>query len=87
MKDSEHHESANAENFEATLKQLQATVEQMEHGQLTLEQSLQAFEDGVKLARQAQTALTAAEQRVRLLTEQDGTTLISDFRSGDESDA
>jgi exodeoxyribonuclease VII small subunit len=40
----------------------------MESGDLTLDDSLQAFERGVQLTRQCQSALKAAEQRVTLLT-------------------
>jgi len=66
-------------NFESTLKQLEALVERMEHGDLSLEDSLQAFEQGIKLAREAQTALATAEQRVRLLTETAGETIAEPF--------
>ena len=39
----------------------------MESGDLSLEESLQAFEQGVRLTREAQQALQAAEQKVRIL--------------------
>lgn len=57
-------------DFEKTLSQLENIVEQMESGELNLEQSLQAFEQGVKLTRDCQQALTSAEQKVQLLMEQ-----------------
>lgn len=56
-------------DFEAALKALEGLVEQMERGELTLEQSLQCFEQGVALTRESQQALTAAEQRVEILLE------------------
>lgn len=56
-------------DFEAALKELEGLVEQMERGDLTLEQSLQCFEKGVALTRESQQALTAAEQRVEILLE------------------
>ena len=62
--------AANAEvDFEAALKALEDLVKQMESGELGLEASLAAFEQGVKLTRQCQAALKQAELRVRTLTE------------------
>ena len=58
-------------DFEATLKELEDLVKQMESGDLGLEDSLRAFERGVKLTRQCQAALKNAELRVRALTEND----------------
>ncbi|MDH5738023.1 MAG: exodeoxyribonuclease VII small subunit, partial [Gammaproteobacteria bacterium] len=52
--------------FEASLAQLEKLVAQMEDGDLSLEESLKTFEQGVKLARECQTALKDAEQRVQL---------------------
>ena len=56
-------------NFEATLKELEALVEQMESGRMSLEDSLAAFERGVKLTRECRTALKSAELRIKALTE------------------
>ena len=58
-------------DFEATLKELEALVKRMESGELGLEESLKAFERGVKLTRQCQAALKNAELRVRALTDND----------------
>ncbi|TXH68207.1 MAG: exodeoxyribonuclease VII small subunit [Thiothrix sp.] len=54
-------------DFETSLQELEALVQKMESGELSLEESLQEFERGVQLTRQCQEALTVAEQRVRLL--------------------
>ncbi|HLF67580.1 MAG TPA: exodeoxyribonuclease VII small subunit [Gammaproteobacteria bacterium] len=56
-------------NFEQSLAQLESIVKSMEGGELTLEQSLQQFEQGMKLSTDCQTALTQAEQKVELLIE------------------
>ena len=56
-------------DFEATLAELEALVEKMESGSLTLEESLAAFERGVKLTRACQSALQSAELRVKALSE------------------
>ena len=58
-------------DFEKSLGELEKLVEKMEAGDLTLEQSLEAFERGVKLTRACQEALRNAELKVKALT-QDG---------------
>ncbi len=59
-------------NFENALAELEKLVESMEAGDLSLDESLKAFERGVALTRQCQAALAAAELKVQTLTE-DGT--------------
>lgn len=55
--------------FEAALVELESLVEKMETGELSLEESLAAFERGVKLTRHCQASLKAAELKVKVLTE------------------
>ncbi len=55
------------ESFETVLSKLQRIVERLEQADLALEDSLQAFEDGITLSRKGQTMLNAAEQRVEIL--------------------
>lgn len=59
----------NEPTFEDTLGQLEALVARLEAGDLPLEESLRAFEEGVRLARVCAARLEAAEQRVRLLAQ------------------
>ncbi len=66
-------------SFEQSLAELEKLVEQMEHGDLSLEQSLSAYENGVRLYRQCQGALEAAELRVRLLSDPDKPDAATDF--------
>ena len=56
-------------DFEQSLGQLESLVERMEHGELSLEDSLAAYERGVGLYRRCQQALEQAELRVRLLSD------------------
>lgn len=58
-------------DFETALTELEALVNQMEAGDLSLEASLAAFERGVRLTRHCQSALRGAELKVRKLTEND----------------
>jgi exodeoxyribonuclease VII small subunit len=51
-------------SFEDAIRRLGEIVKRLEEGELTLEESLEAFERGVALARDAQRRLAAAESRV-----------------------
>ncbi|TNF80500.1 MAG: exodeoxyribonuclease VII small subunit [Gammaproteobacteria bacterium] len=55
--------------FETALEELESLVKKMETGELSLEDSLAAFERGVKLTRHCQSSLKAAELKVKVLTE------------------
>jgi exodeoxyribonuclease VII small subunit len=57
-------------NFEKSLAELTNIVEKMEQGNLPLEQSLEQFEKGITLIRHCQQALSDAEQKVQVLTQQ-----------------
>ena len=61
-------------NFENSLEQLEELVSSMEEGELSLEESLQAFEKGIKLTRECQTALKKAEQKIQVLISENGDT-------------
>lgn len=54
-------------SFEASAERLAAIVEKLESGELSLEASLELFEEGVRVARAAQRRLDEAEQRVEEL--------------------
>lgn len=57
-------------DFETALASLEALVEAMEEGNLSLEEALKAFEQGIKLTRECQVALEQAEQKVQVLIKQ-----------------
>ncbi len=59
-------------DFEQALKKLDAVVEKLEGGELTLEQALKQFEEGITLARACQQALKQAELRVSELMNENG---------------
>ncbi len=54
--------------FEVALQRLEQIVDQLEAGNLSLEESLQVFEEGVGLARRCGKYLDEAEKRIELLT-------------------
>ena len=68
-------------DFEHALADLQALVERLENGELSLEDSLSAFEQGIRLTRECQGALTQAEQKVQMLLERDGELQQVDFEA------
>ncbi len=59
-------------NFEKALEELEGIVEDLESGELSLENSLKSFEKGIKLARQCQEQLSKAELQVQKLIEENG---------------
>ncbi len=67
-------------NFEAAMAELEALVEKIETGDLSLEDSLKEFEQGIKLSRICQQALTNAEQRVKILTDSLNSDTEEDFQ-------
>ena len=57
--------------FERSLDDLEQLVQRMEKGEMSLDESLHAYERGVALFRQCQGALQQAELRVKLLSDLD----------------
>ena len=66
-------------DFEQQLSNLESLVTSLEGGDLTLEESLSSFEQGIKIARECQQALQVAEQRVEVLMKQGDEILSQPF--------
>jgi exodeoxyribonuclease VII small subunit len=67
-------------SFEASLEALEQIVEELEHGDLPLEKSLELFEQGIGLSRQCQERLSQAERRIEiLLRDNQGRPVVSAF--------
>jgi exodeoxyribonuclease VII small subunit len=58
---------ADEPGFDALLVRLREVVQKLESGELSLEQSLAVYEEGVQLARRGQQLLASAEKRVEIL--------------------
>ena len=71
-------------DFERALAELEATVDKLEHGELSLEDALRHFERGVALARDCQVALKQAEQKVEVLLQKSPTAQPEPFEPDDE---
>ncbi|WP_117233571.1 exodeoxyribonuclease VII small subunit [Vibrio maerlii] len=65
--------------FEATMDELDTLVDQLESGDLALDDALKKFERGIALARAGQTKLGEAEQRVAILLSNDDNAPLSEF--------
>lgn len=61
----------NKKTFEDSLQKLEMIVGQLEDGDLSLEESLILFEDGIKLSRECQERLGKAERRIEVLLKDD----------------
>ncbi|MBI5835953.1 MAG: exodeoxyribonuclease VII small subunit [Candidatus Eisenbacteria bacterium] len=73
--------------FEQALERLEALVARLEAGELPLEKSLAAFEEGMQLARLCAARLEEAEKRVQVLVEQaDGTTELEPLEDDEPND-
>ena len=68
-------------DFETAMRDLEAIVERLEHGDLPLEESLAAFERGIMLTRTCQSALKEAEQKVEILLKKAGEPRVEDFNT------
>ncbi len=54
-------------SFEKDLERLEKIVEALEQGELSLDESLKRFEEGIRLAKRCEKALTDAEKRIEIL--------------------
>jgi len=66
-------------SFEESLIELDTIVQNLEQGELSLEESMTLFERGLNLSQVSQTKLHAAEQKVKILLEKNGQQELSDF--------
>ena len=71
-------------NFEASMEELESLVAAMESGELTLEESLEHFERGIRQVRNCQKALDEAEQKVQILLKESGEQQLADFEPDNE---
>ena len=70
--------------FEDALNKLETYVRQLEQGDLTLEDSLNIFEEGMELAKFCSKKLDDAEQKIQLVLEKDGDIIKTDYEANDD---
>ena len=66
-------------DYEASIAELESVVERLEQGDISLEESLKLYENGVLITRDCQEALQNAEQKVQMLLKQSGQANLVDF--------
>ena len=66
-------------SFEDQLTALEAVVEKLEHGDLSLEESVQLFEEGLKLSNACKGELEAAEGKIQVLVERGSGVVVRDL--------
>lgn len=59
-------------NFEQSIEKLEKIAEELESGELSLDDSIKKFEDGMKLSKKCTEYLENAEKRINILIEKDG---------------
>lgn len=61
-----------SKSFEEQMEQLEKIVEELEKGELNLEESVSKFEEGIKISKQCNQTLEEAEKKITILIHQDG---------------
>lgn len=74
---------ASEPGFDGILARLREVVKKLESGELSLEESLAVYEEGVGLARRGQQLLAAAERRVEILVSAAGGVEVAPFEPGE----
>ncbi|RMH22578.1 MAG: exodeoxyribonuclease VII small subunit [Gammaproteobacteria bacterium] len=77
---------ASGYQFEASLEKLENIIEQLEQGDLSLEQSLELFETGISLTKQCQKSLQRAEKRISVLREKNGELFLTPYEGHSSTD-
>jgi exodeoxyribonuclease VII small subunit len=62
-------ESSKKKNFEGTLDKLEKIVNELEGGEVSLDQSIKKFEKGIELYNECRDFLADAEQKIKVLTD------------------
>lgn len=61
-----------SKSFEEQMEQLEKIVEELEKGELSLEDSVSKFEEGIKISKQCNKTLEEAEKKITILVSKDG---------------
>jgi exodeoxyribonuclease VII small subunit len=74
-------------DFERSLARLEEVVEQLENADLSLDEAMKLFEEGVRLSRECQKQLEEAEGRVEILLKKaDGKSAAEPFEPEEENE-
>lgn len=73
-------------NLEESMSEITQLIDKMEHGELTLEQSLEHFERGIKLVKHCQKVLEEAEQKVQILIQNNNQDELTTYGDDDNDE-
>jgi len=65
--------------FEKAMKRLESIVDELEKGEMDIDKSLEAFEEGIKMSRLCSKKLNEAERKIEQLTKNEKGELITDL--------
>ena len=71
------------ENFEESMKKLESIVNELENGNLNLDESVEKFEEGMKIAKHCNTILEDSEKKITILLEKDGELKEENFEANE----
>lgn len=71
------------ENFEESMKKLESIVNELENGNLNLDESVEKFEEGMKIAKQCNTVSEDSEKKITILLEEDGELKEENFEANE----
>lgn len=71
-------------NFEETMKELEEIATELEKGNLSLEESVSKFEEGMRLSKQCNDMIEKAEKKITILLQKDGKIEEENFVAGEE---
>ena len=73
------------DSFDKGLKKLEDIVERLDRGEISLEESLNLFEDGINIARELTRKLDESQKRIDILTKaKDGKISVKSFQTADD---
>ncbi len=73
-----------AKDFEGSIKELEEIAEKLSDGEVSLDEAIKLFENGMKLSKNCQKMLEDAEKKVNILLEKDGEIKKQPFESEEE---
>lgn len=75
-------------SFEAAMERLEQIVEQLENGDVPLEQAIELFQEGMLLSKACNTKLSQVERKIEMLTEENGVWIQAPFQveAGDQGE-
>ena len=68
-------------NFEEQIEELENIIKELEAGKLNLDESVEKFEEGMKISKECSKMLESAERKITILLNKDGNVEEEDFET------